>query len=285
MLKRLNYIFGILLICVQVYAAEIQREGSVAAPNPALTPITIKKEIRLELTCGDLRARSITAGDEFIIEALLSRCDFTEGLPAKTEKDPIYPYHWAENLKTRQQTAAAPNPYSGLLIYYKGEPTGFLCMGVMPALGIGNGYNLQSHLPIVQTFEKMGAIQLKPNHQEIKEPKFAKDMYDKVYNCGMADFLPVIPRNFPEEHIQDALRMGVDAIKYLAKMAEPLPKGEGTIPGYIIGLFHPTDPLIIHLKAVGFVTDENPGFVEFYNKQRVMARFKLQASEVHKVSQ
>jgi hypothetical protein len=118
-----------------------------------------------------------------------------------------------------------------------------------------------------------GALSLKKDAPV--DAKFSKEKYDLVPNCGLGMMVPVLPKALGEERTRDALRIGLQVFAQLKERGVKLPL-EGTLPGYVIGLYDPADPLIPHLKAVGFDFDENPEFVKFYPpKQRILAYKKL----------
>lgn len=241
MLKYIILIAGFLVSCLYAQAAEIMPAGE---NNIQLKTYEVTK---LEGKFRGITYRSMTINDVPTIIELTKQCkaemkefgatlkeepkpgilrveDETWGLPDNLET-------WSKNLLIRQLESG--NPYSGLLLSYKDKPVGFLTLGVMSALGFNNGYNLAEHSEIVKTFEKMGTIELKVEHAKVKEPKFTKEIYESIEDCGMCDFLPVLP-SVAKEIIQDALRIGVMAAQLLKDKKLKLPRGENTIPKYVI---------------------------------------------------
>jgi hypothetical protein len=102
-------------------------------------------------------------------------------------------------------------------------------------------------------------------------------MYKIIENFLFSIWLKVIlgPKGLSEKNIRKALCISISVCQTLREQGMKLPRGENTIPGYVMGLFDPTDPLLGDLKAVGFSIIEDKRFEEFYNKPRTLAFFKL----------
>jgi hypothetical protein len=93
---------------------------------------------------------------------------------------------------------------------------------------------------------------------------------------GLGTILPMIPESLGDEKIINVLEIGVNVFQVLRNLGYLLPV-EQTVPAHVIGLFHPEDPLIAQLKAIGFQFFEHEDFASYYNAQpRIMAYYKLQ---------
>ncbi len=259
----MQYIFGIILLCGNGLALEDQD----VAPVKVIVQTIVKGQV------GNLEFRSITHGDAPVVEAILSRCTFKEGLTQNSEKDPLGVNIMAQNLITRQESG---NPYSGIVLSRENKPVGFITLGVMPALGFGQGYKTNEHAGILDIFYKLGALKFKENQDNSAE--FASGKYDKVRDCGLAILVPALPRgdtNLSTEEIRNALRIARSVCQTLSNRNETLPRGEGTVPGILMGLFHPLDLLIPDLEAIGFIIIRDEALKGFYDKERVLAYVKL----------
>lgn len=266
MIKYIRYIFASMILCGYVLALDNQ-----SAQGAETVIVSVKTSV--DGNYNNLGFRSITDGDAPLVEAINSRCSFKEGLTQNTEKDPLAVNSMAQNLITRQKMG---NPYSGLVISRENIPVGFITLGVMSALGFNSGYLANKHAGILKIFEELGALKRKENPD--KDAEFASGIFDKVYDCGLAMMVPALPRGnlfLSTEEIRNALRIAISVIQKLKDMKEQLPRGENTVPGILMGLFHPLDLLVPDLEAVGFKIIRDEAIKNFYDKERVLAYIKL----------
>ena len=250
---QIKYIFWFIFFITQGFSAEV--------------PTIEFSEKKLVGNYYQLYFRSIKEGDDKIIETLVSSCDYKERLPTN-------PIPWAQNLISRQEDG---NPYSGLMLEIESQPVGFLCLGMMPAAGDYPGYKIKEHAEILQTYLDFGAIREKQN--PIENPTYSREKYEAVDDCGIGFLLPILPSTLDGEIITNALKIGISAFQKLKENSIRLHK-EHTIPGCVIGLFHPDDdPLMPHLRAAGFDILEKEGFKEYYKKPYSMAYNSLAQCE------
>jgi hypothetical protein len=262
----IKFLFGFIFLCAPSQAMDDQAAREKALESGAPVHIEFKTQ-KVEVTnisteVNGLKFRSITIGDAGKIAELVNLCGFKEGLPENPEKG------WADNLLTRH--FVTPNPYTGLLIFKDDKPVGFLTTGVMPAVGFLPGYILEKHPTIIKTFIGFGAIRLKEK-PDVENPTHAPQVYEQVEDGGLGMLLPVLPRQLlSESEIRTALNVGVAAFQNLRDQGKKLPR-VNTSPDKVMGLFHPDDPLIKDLEAVGFMILRDKGLFEFYEKDRVLA--------------
>jgi hypothetical protein len=264
-LKYLNYLLGLVLMCAQAQSMD-DNKGAEISNSPSMVNFKIERvEVtKLSYELGDLSFRSITVGDETEIAKLIDQCEFKEGLPGNAES-------WAKNLITRQLSVG--NPYSGLMVSKAAKPVGFLTLGFMPAVGLSPGYILNEHQVIIKTFLEFGAIKLKEKAEE--NATHAPQVYDQVDNGGLGMLLPILPRTLlSENEIRSVLQIGVSAFQTLKDQGKRLPR-IGTIPDKVMGLFHPSDPLVKDLETIGFKVLVDDGFSKFYDKPRVLPLIRL----------
>jgi hypothetical protein len=204
---------------------------------------------------GHFSYHTISEKDIPEINRLASECKFTEGFPAN-------PISWAENLVKRQNGG---NSYSALILSEAGKPVGVLGFGRMPVVNYEPKF-----VDIIETYVEFGVTKFV--NSEAAE-KYAKENIVQTQNKGLATLLPILPESLGDEKRVSALKISIDVVRFL-KGSTRLPI-EGTIPEYLIGLFHPADPVLPLLESAGFTILKKKGFEGFYDKERVMASLKL----------
>lgn len=241
MIKYIKYVLSLMLFSLNGFATE----GD---------PLNIS--IGITGSSASFTYRSIREGDVPLTEDIVSRCEFKKGFPDN-------PVSWSENHINRQKGG---NSFSALILENsEGQPVGVLGFGRMPVLNYNPNFK-----DIIETYLGFGVIRLKNPEAD---SKYAQDNIERVDNQGIAVLLPILPQSLGEEKIKEALKIGISVVQFLKK-STILPF-EGTAPTHLIGLYHPQDPLIPALEAVGFEILAKDGFKEYYSEPRVMAHLNL----------
>lgn len=239
MMKYIKYIFGFVVLCSQV---------------SAMDKVNVGPTIGVTGQQGHFSYHTITEKDIPEVSRLASECKYTEGFPDLNT--------WTGNLVKRQNGG---NSYSALILSDAGKPVGVLGLGRMPVVNYEPKF-----VDIIETYVEFGVTKfVNPEAAD----KYAKENIVQIQNKGLAILLPILPESLGDEKRVSALKIGVDVVRFL-KGSTRLPI-EGTIPEYLIGLYHPTDPLLPLLESAGFTILKKKGFEGFYDKERVMAYLKL----------
>lgn len=165
----------------------------------------------------------IDRNDLHIIENLVEQCEFKEGFPSLSE--------WEEHLEYLEETES---PYYNILSINErahGQETPVAVLGL----------------------NRADPSKWEDSFQAIvdKYVKQAGDGLGYAGKPGLGLLTPVIPPSLEAQKIRQILKIGIEVFQYFRGCGYRLPEDQ-KLPTYVLGFFHPQDPLIPHLEAVGF---------------------------------